>query len=147
MSTRIGELLPGLALARIPGRLPEDGAATLPVPLAYAVLKPLFCPYAQLRKIGYLRPDATLPLPPELIRQLAAGRVDQAVEGARRRLRASGVPTPVPQLRPIHRDGPRLLAALMVPISDRGLKKVLRALPVDKPREDPNLNEDMTHAD
>lgn len=147
MSTRIGELLPGLALARIPGRLPEDGAATLPVPLAYAVLKPLFCPYVQLRKIGYLRPDATLPLPPELIRQLAAGRVDQAVEGARRRLRASGVPSPVPQLRPIHRDGPRLLAALMVPISDRGLKKVLRALPVDKPREDPNLNEDMTHAD
>jgi CRISPR-associated protein Csx17 len=69
------------------------------------------------------------------------------VEGARRRLRASGVPSPVPQLRPIHRDGPRLLAALMVPISDRALNKVLRALPVDMPREDSHSNDDMTHAD
>lgn len=121
----IAALLPGLALVRSwptrsAGR-PGDSA----LPLAYALMKPLFTPLDVLRRDGLLGEDQTLPLPPALPALLAAGRTDEALATARRRLRASGLASPF-LAAPVAAgmSGERLLAALLVPL-DRASRRHL----------------------
>lgn len=115
---RIAALLPGLALVR---EWPHRGAGQdqgVALPLAYALMKPLFTPHDQLCRDHLLTEDRRLPMPPQLLGRLAAGRTDEALALAQRRLRASGLASPF-----LHRPvtagglaGERLLAALLVPL-------------------------------
>lgn len=123
---RLGSLLPGLALVRIPFGTPPAVGARLPLPMAYRVLKPMFCTNQQLRRVGLLLTEQSLPLPAEIIRRLEANDVDAALGLARRRLRAYGVAEMPGSLSAGTVNGKRLLAALMVPISEGALKSLLR---------------------
>lgn len=125
---RIARLLCGLSL--VDGRLPylPGVEPEPPLPAAYRVLKPLFAPDAQLRRIGLLAEHESLPLPGRLPGLLAADRTQEAVDIALGRLRASGLPAAFRRLDAGHSDGPRLLAALAVPIDDRGLGQVVSRL-------------------
>ena len=119
-------------------------------PLARNALKPLFTPDAVLRGTGALPTTSRLPVPPGLIARLRAGgdsrdgRVtDAAVRLALARARASGLPTPFAAARPGSRGSTveggrmgagvpadRLAAALLIPISKRGLSALIeRAYP------------------
>lgn len=169
---RIGRLLPGLALARIPRSLEaltqdrsERAGSEAPashvreanlerwstagdLPIAYAMLKPLFVPGRQLGEAGLLDPgtsnSASLELSLALVRALAAERVaapirsNAILEEAYRRLRLARLNPPrgpdrstgeLPGLSPalagatsLGVDGRRLLAALMVPVAARDLR-------------------------
>ncbi|MCG5540854.1 MULTISPECIES: type I-G CRISPR-associated protein Cas8g1/Csx17 [unclassified Halorhodospira] len=118
---RLAELLLGLMLVRIPPG-PPRAQREAPLPAAYRLLKPLFCTDEQLRRAGVLPPDRALPLKADLLRRLEAHDVAGALELGRRRRRAAGIGTGFQQVAPGIADGRRLLAALMVPISDAALK-------------------------
>ena len=123
---RLAELLPGLMLVRIPrGAHPAQREASLPA--AYRLLKPLFCTDEQLHRAGVLPPERSLPLKADLLRRLEANDVGGALELGRRRRRAAGIGTGFRQVAPGIANGRRLLAALMVPISDAALKSLLPA--------------------
>lgn len=123
---RIAELLPGLALVRIPHGIGAMSDRVAPLPAAYRMLKPLFCTDRQLRNAKLLTPGAQLPLPSQIPRLLWNGRTREAVDQAARRLRIAGVSTigsgaldaEVP-------DSRLLLSTLMIPISDRALESLL----------------------
>lgn len=123
---RLAELLPGLMLVRIAGGGGRTVERSTPLPAAYRLLKPLFCTEEQLHRTGLLPPEATLPLPAGILRRLEAGDVAGALEQGVRRLRASGLRTGLHAPAPGTRQGQRLLAALMVPISNTALKSLLR---------------------
>lgn len=128
---QIAALLPGLMLVRMPSGTGQRVDRQAPLPLAYRVLKPLFCTDDQLRRVELLPPDGSVPLKADVLRRLAANDVAGAVELARRRLRAADIPMASRAFRPGTRDGRRLLAALMIPISDRAVTALLR-LPSEK---------------
>lgn len=120
------------------------------VPFAYAVLKPIFSTNETLRRVGAIPRDGSIPIPPGLVGQLRAsgqsqaGRaIDQAVRTAFSRSRSSGLPS---LYDPIQSAGgasvlsgrqigvgirpERLAAAMLIPISNRGLASLLlRAYP------------------
>lgn len=124
---KIESLLPGLALVRIPGRqgsLPRKH----PLPAAYRILKPFFCTDEQLRRIKLILTDQSLAIPPEIIRELATGAVNAALARALSRLRIYGVAASFRQLSSVGISGRRLLAALIVPVSDFELTKLLLGL-------------------
>jgi len=131
---RIARLAAGLAWVQ-PGALParrREGETPRapkslppPLPAAFAVLAPLFRPDAQLHRLGLLPAEARLPLSLRLLRLLAANRTEEAIGLARQRLRASGLEVPFRDLRAPARSGPqqvttgpRLAAALMLPLPD-----------------------------
>jgi CRISPR-associated protein Csx17 len=133
---RVGELLQGLVLARIPAQLPHASIADAPVPPAYAVLKPMFASHAQLARArllvesGRMR-DGRADAGPtrdaaSVIRLLAANREAEAVALGVRRLRAKATPALTSLERTGHPDGRLLLAALLVPLSDDDLRCVVR---------------------
>lgn len=126
LDTTIAELLPPLVLLKQPYALPERRLAAPPLPLAYRLLKPLFCDTAQLRNANVLGADQQLHLPPEIPRLLAANRIDSALSLAMRRLRIEGLDTPrlLPDTKGM--DGQRLLSALLVPISTRALQQLAK---------------------
>ena len=166
---RCAALLAGLVWAR-PARLRTSAAQTdaSAVPFAYAALKPLFTPNHALRAAGALPPTARMPVPPGLITRLRAGgnardgrATDAAVRNAFGRARASGLPTPFDDMRWGFRKSAieggrmgagvaadRLAAALLIPISERGLTSLLaRAYPGASANDDDTLTtEDRTHA-
>ena len=146
---RCSALLSGMVWAQ-PAWLPGHDTDSTPVraaaPFAYAVLKPIFSTNEVLRRLGAIPTEGSVPIPPGLVGQLrAAGRsrdgraVDQAVQAAFSRTRASGLPSPYD---PIQSGGgvstlrsgrigvgvqpDRLTAAMLIPISDRGLTSLLR---------------------
>lgn len=122
--SRLAVLLPGLMLVRIPGGT-HPAPREAPLPAAYRLLKPLFCTHEQLHRADILPPERTLPLKADLLRRLQADDVAGALELARRRRRAAGIGTGYKQIAPGITEGRRLLAALMVPISDGALKALL----------------------
>jgi len=119
---RIARLLAGLALVRRPPAYLPGGSFDAPLPAAYRALKPLFASDDQLRRAGVLDGDGTLPLPARLPTLLAADRAREAWPVARRRMHASGMSTVFRELDTNAADGPRLLAALMLPVEDRLLR-------------------------
>jgi CRISPR-associated protein Csx17 len=113
---RVAGLVAGLVQARVPERLASEGQ-TAALPAAYCVLKPFFVPDSLLS--GFLPSGRALPLPRELMALLKAGHVQDALDIAWRRLHAAGFPLPRhPNAAPSAAgvDGPRLLAALAVPV-------------------------------
>lgn len=125
---RIVRLMAGMSLIRnMPEYLPGI-PDSLPLPAAYCVLKPLFTTNEQLHRIGMLPEDVKLPLPAEIPRWLQTGKLEKAIELALRRLRIAGVETPVSGIGVAGLDGPRLLSALMLPIRDDDLKRVMKRI-------------------
>jgi CRISPR-associated protein Csx17 len=158
---RCAALLGGLVWAQ-PARLPvrrsdaigsRTRAHAPSLPFAYAALKPLFTPDADLRA----RPDSaaevrqclpehgTLPIPPGLVTRIRCGAIDEAVRAALARARASGIASPFDTAgaaadRPRFGaavDPERLAAALLVPIDEHALKFLMeRAYPNVRRKED-----------
>jgi len=148
---RCGDLLAGLVWAHQPANRSEREAAMLvPVPLAYAAMKPLFTPDDTLRRVGALADMARLPVPIGLIARLRAsggdhdGRAtDAAVRSTLARARASGLPSPFDPAVAGGRPGTgfgsrfgvgiaanRLAAALLIPVANPTLRTLLsRAYP------------------
>lgn len=140
---RCEALLAGLVWAK-PRRLPPGGdGGTDPMPLAYAALKPLFTPVDRLRALRLLREDAALPVPPALLARLLRDDVTGATRQALLRLHASGIASPfldrngdAASRSPCAPDPRRLAAALLIPLDDGGLGRVVgRAClpPADEP--------------
>ncbi|MHB1530375.1 MAG: type I-G CRISPR-associated protein Cas8g1/Csx17 [Acidiferrobacteraceae bacterium] len=128
--TRLAELLLGLIHARIPMHLASRSDTTA-LPAAYGVLKPFFTPPGLLAHFDFLPPDRSLSLPGELVAKLQAGRTQEAVDLAWRRLRAADFPLPTsPRQAPSAQcfDGPRLFAALVMPLEAAELARCLAAL-------------------
>jgi CRISPR-associated protein Csx17 len=146
---RLGALLKGLVLARTPQKLSvlrTDVPFVLP---AYAVLKPLFVPLAQLMRAerqiariasdgeveawspGTPHDDAARPASRDaatVVRLLTADRTAEAVQIGMRRLRARRMPAATSLAHTAHPRGQLLLSALLVPVSDAALVKVLRSI-------------------
>lgn len=128
----IASLLHGLIWTELPDDLLPSpagggvGGEGMAVPLAYAVCKPFFTPVDLLKCLGRLPYDARLHLPGELPRLLAANQADKAADIAWKRGRIAGLgwpPGAPPQSQTM--DGPRLLAALAVPIQSAVLLQLL----------------------
>lgn len=130
---RIASLVPGLALARVPRGVPTQSERTTPLPAAYRILKPLFAPNEQLRRIGMIDRDEELALPLKIVRLLTAGDVEEAVREARNQLRGRGVAVTFNDFSPAYPSGPRLISALMVPIHDGELRRLLPVRPTASP--------------
>lgn len=126
---RIEELLRGLALIdwKRAGRAERTHSAiTVPaaLPRAYALLKLLFLRDGELRR-GSLKP-VIIKHEPRVIPLLRATRVDEALEIAARRLRATGL-APLDQRFHFNpEDGTRLAAALLVPVESRAASALAR---------------------
>lgn len=138
---RIAELLAGLVCADLGAiETPRSDAEPLP---AYALLKVLFTPESMLRYLRWLPPDRNLRLPAEIPARLAADDVDGALAIVWQRLRAVGAR--LPSRRPpqaIAIDGPRLLAALMIPLPPPETGRLLRWLnlaPDAEPLSEPTV--------
>lgn len=129
---RIAALAQGLAWADAPNSIFTQAARPRPLPLAYALLKPLFAPIEHVRTVEGVPRDIRLPFPPGLVARLRAGDIGAAVTLACRRARASGLPLTFELGRKdaANIDGPRLLAALLIPIRQIDLGHVMaRAYP------------------
>jgi CRISPR-associated protein Csx17 len=133
---RIARLLGGLACARLPQGLPDRAEAnkSLPAPAAFKALKPLFTPDATLRWLDFLPEGACLPLPRQVVSWLATNdrtQIAKAVDYAWWRLRIAGIEAPTYPRKPpsaSNLDGERLLAALMIPLDTRDLRRICRVL-------------------
>lgn len=131
---RIGELAQGLALIK---NIPHNSATQhrqkpqSVLPGAYAALKPFFTSDEVLQKTGFLPPDCKLPFRPEILAGLAANQTDKALKLAWDKLKHVGVALPAFPNQPpsaLGINGPRLLAALAIPIEFGQLAKMLRSI-------------------
>lgn len=123
--TRIEALVRGLALVRknwLPWR--RSSSSALPVPAAYAALKPLFMPESVLRVERPLSIEARLPLPATLLGQLLSGRTDEAIRQAQSRARIAGLGRSFAGLGASNLDGRRLAAALLIPIQTGAARRL-----------------------
>lgn len=119
---RITDLLAGLVLIRLPFSLADD-SYDYPLPAAYTLLKPFFCTDEQLHKTELLPKEAGLPLSRELVMRI--WRNDSGVlDWAKRRLKAAACPLQGEHIRYEGSNGRALLAALMIPISNKSLQKL-----------------------
>lgn len=147
---RIAGLAQGLAWADAPSFIPMQSVQPDPLPLTYAVMKPVFSPIEDVRSIAGMPSDIRLPMPPGLVARLRTGDVGTAMALACRRARASGLRiTFEPRGEDAAGiDGPRLLAALLIPIRKVDLRRVLeRAYPrVFEIKEPPQPKEDAADA-
>lgn len=127
LDRRIDALVRGLVVADVPRVLPirprpETVPETAPVPVVYALIKPLFTPDAVLRKdLRLLAQDATLPIPRALIGIVMGNRVTKGIEIARRRARASGLAPLFTGADAVSLDGRRLAASLLIPLATGAL--------------------------
>jgi CRISPR-associated protein Csx17 len=126
---RIAELLTGLACVDLSGLDFVRDEATIGLPTGYVVLKPLFTPESRLHDLGWLPADRSLRLPAEIPARLGSGDVQTALQLGWRRLRALSLELPgkVPP-RSIGVDGPRMLAALMIPLTFVSTRRLLSDL-------------------
>ncbi len=147
MDSKIQSLMTGLSL--VGEHTPQataNNATDDPLPAAAGLLKLCVTPNRMLRKLTPLGPDQSVPVPPGLVRQLAAGTAAQArraVDAARRRLHSSGLPTiflahSCPD--PGGIDPRRMAAALLIPLSFRATavqaRHLLKHASEDKPEND-----------
>jgi hypothetical protein len=125
---RCARLLAGLAWAWPRSGAGGDGG--VPLPFAFSAIAPLFAADEALCKAaGIERPP---PVPAGLIVLLRRGDVAGAVAAAQARMRASGRASPYAGARGSGADGPRLVAALLAPLTTGALKMTLtRAYPLD----------------
>lgn len=132
--TRIVSLLQGMVWVRLPDALAASphgteaatNGALAPMPVAYGVLKPFFASASLLRDLRRLPEDARWVLPQEIPRLLTAGKVQEALAIAWRRSRIAGLGWPVGACpKTAEADGPRLLAALAVPLQTAELARLL----------------------
>jgi CRISPR-associated protein Csx17 len=127
----ITELLAGLVCADLSTLdAPRDDSHTAPLP-AYALLKVLFTPESTLRYMEWLPVDRSVRLPAEIPARLAANNVGAALELAWQSLHSLGVRLPgrePPQATAL--NGPRLLAALMIPLTPAHTRRLLHWLNV-----------------
>lgn len=126
----IAALLHGLVWAELPDSLLPSHAGgegtTIALPAAYAICKPCFTPPDLLKFLGRLPRDTSFILPGELPRLLAAGQAEKALPLAWKRGRIAGFGWPRGEApHPPALDGPRLLAALAVPIQSSALLRLL----------------------
>jgi CRISPR-associated protein Csx17 len=130
---RIGDLAQGLALLKdIPGNFAgqKDQHQQTVLPGAYVVLKPFFTTDKILQKTGILQ-DCKLPFRAEILAWLAADQTDKAVKLAWNKLRQADVALPAFPNQPpsvLGVNGPRLLAALAIPIEFGQLATMLRGI-------------------
>jgi len=123
---RIMELTQGLALIEAAEVEAHRSNAPIALPPAYALLKPFFTPESVLLRLGWLPPERSLHLPPEISARLEAEDPTRAVHLAWQRLRSLGVKLPgrqPPQL--VGVSGQRLLAALMIPLTYGETRRLL----------------------
>ncbi len=125
---RIGQLLGGLAHCKAPQHIEWDADEPGVVPAAFGILKLVLTPDRQLRRCGVLAAYERLPVPTGLVRLLAAGRIDQATRLAHRRLRIAGVPVIPDMPDSAGLTGERMAAALLIPLSDRAIRYLYRAI-------------------
>ena len=146
---RCSDLLAGMVWAQpawLPTKEKESAPRRITLPFAYAALKPIFSTNEVLERAGAIAKEGSIPIPPGLVGQLRAGgqrqdgrATDRAVRTAFSRARSSGLPSPYDPVQsgggisPLHggRIGvgvrpDRLAAAMLIPISDRGLSSLLR---------------------
>lgn len=138
---RIAELAHGLAcVERLETEVPKGPRETA-LPPAFTVLKPFFTSEAMLRRLGWLADDRSLRLPAGIPARLASDDVDAALRLAWQRLRALGrkLPGREPPRIPPRGEGPRLLAALVIPLAPRELVRLLDDLDLDSD-EDPSAS-------
>lgn len=138
---KIARLLPALSLLALPPIGPRDkqtrrasAVVAARLPLAYVVLKPLFCPERQLRDADILPPGVPLPLSGELVSHILAGRVDRAVAMALGRLQMVGLARRFKGVSAGDLDPYRLAAALMIPIATKDLVALAKRIGF-QPRE------------
>lgn len=125
---RIAGLLGGLAYCGVPRHVTGETAEAVVIPAAFAVLKLILTSERQLRRCGLLAGDEHLPVPPGIVRLLTAGRVDEAIRLAHRRLHIAGLcPLPVAP-RSAGVTGGRLAAALLIPLEDRAIRFLHKTL-------------------
>ena len=138
---RCAHLLAGLVWAQ-PAQLRSAEQVRCPVvPFAYAAIKPIFAPAVSLKALAEKRPmppECELPIPPGLIARLRSGYVEEAVQLALARARASGIACPFNRPRiPQTTTGRRLAAALLIPLDEYGLQTLMeRVYPAEKEKED-----------
>ena len=120
--SRIESLFLGFCLTRLPQGGPPSTRVLPVLPATYRMLKPFFCTDRQLHEAEFMPADRALPLPPELLRKLAANDAASALRIAQPRLRNAGIRVPFHDLAASRIDGSRLCAALMTPIAGYGLK-------------------------
>uniref|UniRef100_UPI0025F7F451 type I-G CRISPR-associated protein Cas8g1/Csx17 n=1 Tax=uncultured Thiodictyon sp. TaxID=1846217 RepID=UPI0025F7F451 len=131
---KVASLLQGLVWVKMPPGLPHfppepeviaDDNPT-PPPICYRVMKPFFASMWLLHYLNRLPQDRGPLLPDEMPRLLIAGKVPEALATAWRRSRINGLGWPVGAC-PIgpKMNGPRLLAALTIPIQSADLAQLL----------------------
>lgn len=131
LDAQIDALLRGLVLTRIPHLVSRDQPPVIPLPAAYALLKPLFCTDTQLQDTGLLDAHQSLTLPNALLNRLWQGRFDGAqgvLRAAQRRLHIAGIPLSTNGLAASGIDPHRLLMALLVPLDTRDLLHLIKPL-------------------
>lgn len=134
---RISELAHGLAC--VERREPDTPKSDSPIalPPAYALLKPFFTGESMLRELDWLPRDRSLRLPAEIQTRLAADDVQAALHPAWQHLRALGIELPgrAPPCYPRRGDGPRLLAALVIPLTFGETRRLLNRLDLEPEAE------------
>jgi CRISPR-associated protein Csx17 len=128
---RLEGLLRGLMLIdwrdTPPGAARADASLPPGLPRAYALLKLLFLPGGQLRRRRQTE-ITDIKHEPSVIPLLRAGRVGDALDTALRRLRSSGLTPYTHQFHVSEKDGARLAAALLIPISERSTELLAEAV-------------------
>ncbi|WP_164962977.1 type I-U CRISPR-associated protein Csx17 [Rubrivivax sp. JA1026] len=128
---RIAELAAGLAAVDLNHRHfgERPGHRVDALSACYALLKPFFTSDATLHAIGWLPDGLPMPRPPALAARLAAHDVPGALALAWQRLRGLGIALPgrhPPGASGV--AGPRLLAALTVPLTHHATARLVRWL-------------------
>lgn len=133
--SRVARLVRGLTLLDH-WKFPTEGPSSArgPVPAVFSLLAPYFTPaediegvLTELRPVGQSWIGPAPSASRRILRLLTADRVPDAVSVAQRDLRARGLPVPPLEVSRGAVSGPRLLAALSLPLDRANLRHALEA--------------------
>lgn len=130
MDERILALLSGLSLCEIP-RDADRSPGEARLPAAFGLMKLALTPDRDLRSLGRLATDESLPVPAGMLARLLAGNHgNRAVIQATRRLRASGLSPRLDRILPALPgiDTARAAAALLIPMRWTATAAIARSL-------------------